>query len=445
MKRNTFRGGVYPMKKEKDTHEGKIFTQEQAIRAFAPDRVILPMQMHIGAPSEPCVKVGEQVKMGQVIAAPVGGLGLPVHASVSGTVVELGAKIQFGGMPIQTVTIENDHLDTWTELTPLGKVEEVDPLLVIPAIQNAGICGMGGAAFPTHVKLKIPEGKKCELIIVNGAECETHLTSDYRLMLETPERVVNGLRAVMRALGVDKGVIAIEDNKPQAIRVLQECSKGRQGVSVVVMPTKYPQGSEKQLIKAVAGKEVPPFKLPIDVNTVVINAATSAAIADAIELGKPLVERITTITGRVRFPQNLSLRVGTVIKDAVEFCGGYAQEPGKIISGGAMTGLCAPDDEVSIAKGCGGILVMNRKEAKTYEELPCIRCARCAQVCPIGLDPFLIKYYCDREDYEAAERLHVMECMMCGCCAYICPSRRWLTTSFRTARQIIAAKGKEKK
>ena len=445
MMKNTFRGGVFPMQKERDTHEGKIFTQELAVRSYIPQKVVIPMQMHIGAPSEPCVQIGDTVKLGQLIATPKGALGLPIHASVSGKITAADAKIQFGGMPVPTLTIENDFQDEWVALTPLGNVEEVDPDEVIPAIRNAGICGMGGATFPTHVKLSVPEGKRCDLIIVNGAECETHLTSDYRLMLETPERVVNGLRAVMRALRVKRSVIAVEDNKPQAIRVLEECVKGREDVSVIVMPTKYPQGSEKQLIKAVAGKEVPPFKLPIDVNTVVINAATTAAISDAVQLGKPLIERITTVTGRVRFPQNLRVRIGTTIHEVVERCGGYAQEPGKIIAGGAMTGICAPDDEVSITKGCGGILVMNKKEAQTNEEQPCIRCARCAQVCPIGLDPFLIKYYCDHEDYEAAEKLHVMECIMCGCCAYICPSRRWLTTSFRTARQIIAAKGKEKK
>ncbi len=445
MKKNTFRGGVYPMQKEKNTHEGKIFTQEQAVRSFIPEKVVIPMQMHLGAPSIPCVKPGEHVDIGQVIAEPSGALGLPVHASISGEVTAIDARIQFGGMPVQTITIKNDFTDTWVQLNPLGDVEEVNPEAIISAVRDAGVCGMGGATFPTHVKLKVPEGKNCELVIINGAECETHLTSDYRMMLETPERVVNGLRAIMRALNVDKGVIAIEDNKPQAIRVMQECARERKGVSVVVMPTKYPQGSEKQLIKAVAGKEVPPFKLPIDVNTVVINAATAAAVADAVTLGKPLIERITTITGRVRFPQNLRVRIGTLIKDAIDRCGGYSQEPGKIIVGGAMTGICAPDDEVSIAKGSGGILVMNRKEAQTHEEQPCIRCARCAEVCPIGLDPFLIKYYCDHEDYEGAERLHVMECMMCGCCAYICPSRRWLTTSFRTARQIISARGREKK
>ena len=440
--KNTFRGGVYPMQRVKNAHEGKSHTKEQAIRAYVAARVVIPVQMHLGAPSTPCVNVGEHVDIGQVIATPEGALGLPVHASVSGTVTAVEARIQFGGMPVQCVCIENDHKETWTQLTPLGSVEQAAPEKILPAIREAGICGMGGATFPTHAKLTIPEGKRCELIIVNGAECETHLTSDYRLMLETPERVIDGLRAVMRALGVNDGVIAVEDNKPQAARVLEEYAKDREGVRVVVMPTKYPQGSEKQLIKAVAGKEVPPGKLPIDVHVVVINAATAAAIADAITLGKPLIERVTTVTGRVRFPNNLLLRIGTVFGEAIEACGGYSQQPGKIIAGGAMTGLCAPDDSVSVGKGCGGMLVLNEKEARTHEEQPCIRCARCAQVCPIGLDPYLIKYYCDHEDYDGAEAHHVMDCIMCGCCAYICPSRRWLTTSFRVARQAIAARRK---
>ncbi|MDO5110982.1 MAG: electron transport complex subunit RsxC [Clostridia bacterium] len=445
MAKNTFRGGVFPMKKIKNAHEGKGPTREQPTRAYSPARVVIPVQLHLGAPSEPCVKAGERVRLGQVVATPMGGLGLPVHASVSGTVTAIEDRIQFGGLPVRCIVIENDGLDEWVELTPLGDVETVPAESIIPAIRDAGICGMGGATFPTHAKLTIPEGKHCDTVIVNGAECETHLTSDFRLMLEQPLRIVDGLRAVMRALGVERGVIAVEDNKPEAVAALMACAEGRAGVSVVVMPTKYPQGSEKQLIKAVTDREVPAFKLPIDVHTVVVNVATAAAIADAVTLGKPLVERITTVTGCVREPGNLLLRIGTLFQDAINACGGYSQQPGKIIAGGAMTGICAPDDQVSVGKGSGGILVMNVREAKTDQEQPCIRCARCAEVCPIGLDPFLIKYYCDHEDYDGAEEHHVMECMMCGCCAYICPSRRWLTTSFRTARQVISARRREEK
>lgn len=426
-------------------HEGKTATRSLPVHPFVSDTVAIPMAMHLGAPSKPIVQKGDLVKVGQLIAEPVGGLGLPVHASVSGEVTDVSPKPQLGAAPVMTVTIKNDFMDDWVELHPLGNVETVEPALIVPAIKNAGICGMGGATFPTHIKLAVGEGKYCDTIILNGAECETFLTSDYRLMMETPLRVVDGLRAVMRALDVKRGVIAIEDNKPEAIASMRKAASGREGVEVKILRTKYPQGGEKQLIKAITGREVPSKKLPLDVHTIVVNVATAAAISDAIVLGKPLIERITTVTGCVNKPSNLLLRIGTIYEDIIGICEGYSEEPGKIIAGGAMTGPCAPDDNISIMKGSGGIVVLNEKDARSVEEEPCIRCARCVDACPIGLNPYRIKHFCDAGDLKGAEANNVMECIVCGCCSYNCPSKRWLTASFKATKDAIAAAARRAK
>jgi len=280
--------------------------------------------------------------------------------------------------------------------------------------------------------------------VVNGAECETHLTADHRLMLENSTRIVDGLRAVMRALKVGKGIIAIEDNKPDAIAAMQKAAQGRDGVSVQPLKTKYPQGGEKQLIEAVTGRQVPSGKLPIDVHVVVLNVGTCAAIADAIIDGKPLISRVTTVTGHVVNPKNLRLRIGTIAGDAIGYCGGFSQEPGKIFFGGAMTGICIPNTQVPMAKSTNGIVVFNEKEGKSKDESPCIRCGRCVAACPIGLNPYQIKVAADKSDFAAAEKLHVNDCMLCGSCAYACPSRRWLTPSFKFAKDKLAAEAKAK-
>jgi electron transport complex protein RnfC len=297
---------------------------------------------------------------------------------------------------------------------------------------------MGGAAFPTHIKLTFSEGKTCDTIIINGAECETHLTCDHRLMLESGDRILSGLRAVMRALNVKRGVIAIEDNKPEAIENMRKLSANLPGVEVKTLVTKYPQGSEKQIIQAVTGREVQQGKLPIDAHVVVINVSTAAAIADAVKEGKPLTKRIVTVTGHVKKPSNLLVPVGTTFHDLIGQCGGFDGTPGKIVAGGAMTGPCAPDDDISITKACGGLVVYNEKEAKTLEESPCIRCGRCVAVCPVGIKPYLIKTYTDSGDLNGAQAHNVCDCILCGSCSYVCPARLWLTASFKNAKEKIA-------
>ena len=433
----TFRGGVHP------AHGSKAQTQGLATRSFVSDTVRIIMNMNIGAPSQPCVAKGDHVKIGQVIGEPVGFLGLPVHASVSGEVVSVEPIPYLSEQPAMCVTIHNDFADEWVELHPLGSVETVDPALIIPAIKNAGICGLGGASFPTHVKLSIKPEQKCDYIIANGAECETHLTCDHRLMVENPVRVVDGLRAAMRAINVKQGVIAIEDNKPDAIEAMRKACQGREGVRVQVLKTKYPQGGEKQLIEAVTGRQVPSGGLPIQAGVIVMNVATCAAVADAVIDGKPLVERIVTVTGAVRQPANLRLRIGTITEDIIGECGGFSGDVGKVIFGGAMTGMCAPNTSIPIAKATGGILVLDKQDAASVEEGPCLRCGKCVEVCPIGLHPLKIKIAADADRIDECKRLHVLDCTLCGSCSFICPAHRWLTASFKVAKQKLAAQAKK--
>ena len=433
----TFRGGVHP------AHGSKAQTQGLATRSFVSDTVRIIMNMNIGAPSQPCVAKGDHVKIGQVIGEPVGFLGLPVHASVSGEVVSVEPIPYLSEQPAMCVTIHNDFADEWVELHPLGSVETVDPALIIPAIKNAGICGLGGASFPTHVKLSIKPEQKCDCIIANGAECETHLTCDHRLMLENPVRVVDGLRAAMRAINVKEGIIAIEDNKPDAIEAMRKACQGREGVRVQVLKTKYPQGGEKQLIEAVTGRQVPSGGLPIQAGVIVMNVATCAAVADAVIDGKPLVERIVTVTGAVRQPANLRLRIGTITEDIIGECGGFSGDVGKVIFGGAMTGMCAPNTSIPIAKATGGILVLDKQDAASVEEGPCLRCGKCVEVCPIGLHPLKIKIAADADRIDECKRLQVMDCTLCGSCSFICPAHRWLTASFKVAKQKLAAQAKK--
>lgn len=438
MRKFSFHGGIHPLH---DVHEGKGATRNKPIRSYVAKTVSIPMDMHIGAPSKPIVKAGDHVLMGQLIAEAVGEIGVPIHASVSGTVKAVAEKPMMKKAPSMCVDIENDGLDEWTELLPIGEVEKVDPSKIIPAVKAAGICGMGGASFPTHVKLSPPADKKVDTIIINGAECETYLTADYRLMLEQPERIVDGLRAAMRAMSVSRGLIGIEDNKKEAIEKMQKAASGREGVEVCVLKTKYPQGGEKQMIKALLNREVPSEGLPCDAGVLVLNVGTAAAIADAVIEGKPLISRVTTVTGHVKEPDNLLLRIGTSVADAVEQCGGYSKTPGKIFFGGSMTGNCLPDDKVSVCKANNGIVVYDEKEAIIPEESPCIRCGRCIYACPIFLNPMAMKQVYELGKIDEMEKnLHVMDCILCGACSYVCPAHQYLTPVFKDGKDIIAAR-----
>ena len=397
--------------------------------------------MHLGAPSAPCVAKGQHVKMGEVIATPVGGFGLPVHASVSGEVLFVEERQMLRSRPEVCIGIQNDHNDEWVELTPKN-AQSASPSEIIAAVKNAGICGMGGAAFPTHVKMTIPEGKQADVVILNGAECEPYLTADHRMMLEHSARIVEGLKLILRATGVTRGVIAIETNKPDAIKTMREAIAGLSDVTVLPLKTKYPQGSEKQLIHVVTGREVPRGKLPLDAGALVFNVSTAAAVYDAVALGKPLIERVTTVTCGVKNPSNLLLRVGTRYEDAINACGGLVDGARKVFAGGPMTGLCAADLNVTMTKATNGIVVFDEQQAKSVEESACIRCARCVNVCPIGLHPYLMRTDLDKRDTDSAKQHGLMDCVLCSACAYICPARRYLSSSFKAAREDLAAKAR---
>lgn len=435
----TFRGGVHPLH---SSHEGKPLSSGSAIRELIPSSVVIPVGMHLGAPSTPCVQKGDRVLLGQTIATPNGFLGVPVHASVSGTVIAVEPRQQLKGHPEDCIVIENDGLDEAVPFAPAGTVESVSPADIINAVRQAGICGMGGAAFPSAVKLAVPEGKKAEIVIINGAECEPYLTCDHRVMLEQPLRIVSGLRLLLKAANVQKGVIAIESNKPDCVVSIKAASMNYPEITVLTLPTKYPQGGEKQLIEVVTGKQVPQKKLPIDVGALVFNVQTAAAVSDAVLLGKPLYSRITTVTGAVAQPSNFLVRVGTQFGDAIEAAGGYKGEPKKIISGGPMTGFACPSDEVSITKAGGGILVYDEAMSREDVELACIRCGKCVNACPIGLMPYQIKFDAEKELWDAAQKHNAMDCIACGICSYSCPAKRHLTQAIKLAKDQIAAKQK---
>ncbi|MBQ3552529.1 MAG: electron transport complex subunit RsxC [Clostridia bacterium] len=433
--KRTFRGGIHPLG---SSGGSKKPTKGKKIVEFTPESVVIPMAMHMGAPSKPIVKKGDKVKKGQLIGEPVGFLGVAVHSSVSGEVIAIEKRMQLGATQCDCVVINNDFADDWVELSGHGNVEACDPDVVVPSVKEAGICGEGGAAFPTHIKLSVPSGKKCDTVIINGAECETYMTCDHRLMLEEPGRIIDGLRAVMRAVDAQKGIIAIEDNKRDAIAAMRETARGRIGVSVEVLKAKYPQGSEKQIIQAVCGREVPTGGLPIDVGAIVLNASTAASIADAVIYGIPLISRVVTVTGSVKSPANLRVPIGTIVEDMVSACDGYVTDPKKIIMGGAMTGLCAYDHSVSVTKGTGGVVIFDEHMPEHREESPCIRCGKCVDVCPVRLNPYLIRKYIDKNDLKAAEDEHVMDCLLCGSCSYACPSYRFLNGFFKIAKERIA-------
>lgn len=432
----TFKGGTHPPHSKTSTEKLSI------IQAKSPDAVAIPMIQHIGAPCEPMVQVGDKVKIGQKIGEAKGFVSAPVHSSISGEVTAVEPRLTSGGGAVQCVVIKNDMQNTvYEEIKSNPDISQLTSEEIINIIKESGIVGMGGAAFPTHVKLSPPPGKVVDTIILNGAECEPYLTSDHRLMVEKPEDVLYGLRVFMKALNVKKGFIAIENNKPDALEAVYNVAKGVEGIEVVAVKTKYPQGAEKQLINACTGREVPSGGLPADAGVVVNNVGTAAAVANAVKKGMPLIERIVTVTGNgIKNPQNLLVRIGTSFKDVIDECGGFNGTPGKVIAGGPMMGLAQYSVDIPVIKGTSGILVLTEEEAKLPEMSNCIRCGKCVEVCPINLMPVNISNYALLDKFDQAESANALDCIECGACSFICPAKRPLVDSIRVAKREILAK-----
>lgn len=433
-----FKGGVHPEYR-------KELTSSLAITVVPiPEKVVIPLQQHIGAPCEPLVEVGDRVKTGQKIGQSEGFVSAPVHAAISGQVTAIGPYNHCLGRKVEAITIESDGEDEWDEaIRPVENLEGCTPEELRTLIREAGIVGMGGATFPAHVKLAPPEGKIIDTVIINGAECEPYLTADHRLMLERPEEIVFGLEIMMKVLGAGKGIIGIEDNKSDAVRVMKQAVGDRAAIAVVPLKTKYPQGAEKMLIEVTTRRRVPSGGLPLDVGVVNHNTGTAAAVADALKKGRPLIERVITVTGEgVARPANLLVRVGTLVSDLLEFCGGLKEETRKLIIGGPMMGLAQPTTDLPVIKGTSGIVALSAEEVDLYESGTCIRCARCVEVCPINLVPTFIARAAEYEQFNQAEKLHAADCIECGCCAFICPARIPLTQWIRVAKAEVLARRK---
>ena len=421
----SFKGGVHPPEHKEPT-EGKPIE-----RMPLPSRVVIPLQQHTGAMCEPVVKVGDEVKEGQRIGDARGFVSSPVHASISGVV----AAIDNFPHPVIPATVRSIVIESKSPPAPAAWDKTADWSALSgkdlrDSICDAGIVGLGGAAFPTHVKLSPPKETTVDTLIVNGVECEPYLTSDHRLMVERSRDVVEGVKILLKVLGVRRAYIAIEKNKPDAIQIMQEHAANRSlwnGAAVQVIPlkVKYPQGSEKQLISAVLRKEVPSGGLPFNVGVVVQNVGTAFAVYEAVVKGKPLIERIVTVSGnRIREPKNLVVRIGTSFADVIEYAGGIV--PGerrvKVIMGGPMMGIAQYTLDVPVIKGTSGILVFD--EAKPREVLPCVKCGACVDICPMNLMPCRLADFAERDDFAGCETYHVRDCMECGACAYVCMSNR---------------------
>lgn len=409
-----------------------------------PERVTIPLSMHIGAPASAVVRPGDRVLVGQLIAEASGAVSAPIHASVSGTVGKPAEYLAPNGRTFPAIVIESDGL---MEVSPDVKPPEItDHDSFIAAVRDSGCVGLGGAGFPTAVKLGVSDPSRIDEIIVNGAECEPYITSDTRTMLERAELIGRGCDTLAKYLGVKKIYIGIESNKPEAIAEMKRVADGREAVEVRVLPTLYPQGGEKVLIYNVTGKTVPAGKLPIDVGTVVINVTTLASLQEYVETGMPLVSKCVTVDGRaVREPKNVKVPIGTSVGDVLDFCGGFSSEPVKILYGGLMMGLCLYSPDMPVLKNTNAILALDKKEAAPPPVTACIRCGKCIAHCPFSLNPPAISAAYKAGDGETLASLSVNLCMECGCCAYICPAGRPIVQTNKLAKSLLAEHNAEKK
>ncbi len=431
----TFKGGIHP-------YEGKELTMDKPIETYLPKgELVYPLSQHIGAPAKPVVKKGDRVLVGQRIAEAGGFVSAHIHASVSGTVKNIEPRLTAGGTKVESIIIENDGKYEGMERPAPGNWQEMDRKDLLAVIQDAGIVGMGGAGFPTHVKLSPKNPDSIDYIIVNGSECEPYLTSDYRRMLEEPEKVVTGLEIVLHMFPQASGIIAIEDNKPEAIRIMKEQTADNPKIQVNVMKTKYPEGAERQLIYANTGRYINSGMLPADAGCIVHNVDTVTAIYKAVMEGVPLIDRIITISGDdIVDPKNLKVLLGTSLQELIEAAGGYLDgEPEKIISGGPMMGKAMFSTEVPAVKGSSAVLCMKKDEVAACEPSNCIRCGRCVAVCPGRVNPTRLASLAEHGRLDAFVEQDGMECCECGCCSYVCPSKRHLTQTIAATRKAILA------
>lgn len=434
-------GGIHP-------EENKL-SADSAIQALPiPQTVTIPIAQHIGAPATPIVKKNDEVKVGQLIAKSSGFVSANIHSSVSGKVFKIDEVMDASGFRRTSIIIKVDG-DEWMEEIDRSEdlVKEISTSKedIIKKVGDAGIVGLGGATFPAHVKLSVPPGKTAEVLIINAVECEPYLTSDHRIMLEKGDEIMVGIQILMKALEVNRAIVGIENNKPDAIAHMTQLAANYKGIEVCPLKTQYPQGGEKQLIAATIKREVPSGALPIEVGAVVQNVGTAFAVYEAVQKNKPLIERVATITGKsVKNPSNWMFRIGTPVSDIIEAAGGMPEDTAKIVGGGPMMGKALSSVDVPLTKGSSGLLLLPHEETARKNIQNCIRCGKCVSACPMGLEPFLLMVCADKKDYERLENDAVMDCIECGSCSYTCPANRPLLDYIRLGKgkvgQIMRAR-----
>ena len=439
MKLSTFKiGGIHP-------EENKLTAEVATQVAPLPTQAVFPLSQHIGAPAKPVVGKGDQVKVGTLLAEAGGFVSAPIYSSVSGTIVKIDTIVDATGYrkPAIFIKVEGDEweegIDRSDQLETLDAHPELTPEEIVERVKQAGITGMGGAGFPTHVKLCPPPTAKAECVIINAVECEPYITSDYRLMMEHADEIVVGLQLLMKAAKVERGYIGIEENKPKAIDLLAEKTSGLAGIEVVPLKMKYPQGGEKQLVDAVIGRQVPaPPAIPVNVGAIVQNVGTAFAVYQAVMKRKPLFERYTTVSGKeLKNPANFLVRMGTPMSQLIDLCGGMPEGDNKVLAGGPMMGRALMTTEVPICKGTNAVTILSGKDAVRQEAQPCIRCAKCVSACPMGLEPYLLSKLSARHLYDRAEELDITSCISCGSCQFTCPSHRPLLDQIALGKAAV--------